>query len=48
MTVAPSSTQETCSVRDLLGYFLRLGTFGFGGPIACRPHGQGPFSTGYK
>src|SRR5216684_8249939 len=34
MTMAPSSTQETCSVRDLLGYFLRLGTFGFGGPIA--------------
>src|SRR5947208_517926 len=32
--MAPSSTQETCSVRDLLGYFLRLGTFGFGGPIA--------------
>ena len=32
--MAGSSTQETCSVRDLLGYFLRLGTFGFGGPIA--------------
>src|SRR5712692_5849628 len=23
-----------CSVRDLLSYFLRLGTLGFGGPIA--------------
>ena len=25
---------EPCSLRELLGYFLRLGTFGFGGPIA--------------
>ena len=25
---------EPCSLRDLLGYFLRLGTLGFGGPIA--------------
>lgn len=23
-----------CSLSDLMGYFLRLGTFGFGGPIA--------------
>src|SRR6266571_770323 len=29
-----SGTQETCSVRELLGYFLRLGAVGFGGPIA--------------
>ncbi len=25
---------EPCSLRALLGYFLQLGTFGFGGPIA--------------
>lgn len=27
-----------CSLADLLGYFLRLGTFGFGGPIALAGH----------
>jgi chromate transporter len=33
--MGPSTAVETaCSLRDLLGYFLRLGTFGFGGPIA--------------
>src|SRR6059036_1532151 len=32
--MAPSHTQEPCSLTQLLGYFLRLGTFGFGGPIA--------------
>jgi putative chromate ion transporter len=31
---AGASTGERCSVPDLLGYFLRLGTLGFGGPIA--------------
>ena len=31
---AGASTAERCSVPDLLGYFLRLGTLGFGGPIA--------------
>jgi chromate transporter len=25
---------EPCSRRGLVGYFLRLGTIGFGGPIA--------------
>src|SRR5262252_10363074 len=32
--MAPSSSQEPCSLAQLLAYFLRLGTFGFGGPIA--------------
>ncbi len=29
-----------CSLRDLAGYFLRLGTFGFGGPIALAGYMQ--------
>src|SRR5947207_904128 len=29
-----------CSMRDLLLYFLRLGTFGFGGPIALAGYMQ--------
>jgi chromate transporter len=32
--MAPSKSQEPCSLGQLLVYFLRLGTFGFGGPIA--------------
>ena len=32
--MAPSSSQEPCSLIQLLAYFLRIGTFGFGGPIA--------------
>jgi chromate transporter len=32
--MAPPGTLEPCSLNDLLAYFLRLGTFGFGGPIA--------------
>ena len=32
--MAPSTSLEPCSLGQLLGYFLRLGTFGFGGPIA--------------
>jgi chromate transporter len=32
--MGPSKSHEPCSLAQLLGYFLRLGTFGFGGPIA--------------
>src|SRR5215813_5367818 len=32
--MAPSTSHEECTLTQLLGYFLRLGTFGFGGPIA--------------
>src|SRR5215472_5220576 len=32
--MAPANSQEPCSLAQLLAYFLRLGTFGFGGPIA--------------
>jgi chromate transporter len=32
--MAPAQTQELCSFRQLLIYFLRLGAVGFGGPIA--------------
>src|SRR5437773_6403307 len=32
--MAPNRSQEPCSLKQLLVYFLRLGTFGFGGPIA--------------
>ena len=37
-----SSSDEVvpCSMRDLLLYFLRLGTFGFGGPIALAGYMQ--------
>jgi len=31
---APSESQEPCSLKQLIAYFLRLGTLGFGGPIA--------------
>lgn len=40
MTITPERTPPAspalvpCSLRDLTRYFLRLGTFGFGGPIA--------------
>ena len=34
------SVTGVCSLRDLLRYFLRLGTFGFGGPIALAGHMQ--------
>ena len=29
-----------CTLRELLGYFVRLGSFGFGGPIALAGHMQ--------
>jgi chromate transporter len=32
--MAPANSHEPCSLAQLLAYFLRLGTFGFGGPIA--------------
>jgi chromate transporter len=44
--VAPTAREATavdtvpCSMRDFLLYFLRLGTFGFGGPIALAGHMQ--------
>jgi chromate transporter len=31
---AESDALASCTLRELVGYFLRLGTFGFGGPIA--------------
>ena len=38
VTISPALSTEkpavTCSLRDFLLYFVRLGTFGFGGPIA--------------
>lgn len=36
----PASRGDTvpCTMRELLFYFLRLGTFGFGGPIALAGH----------
>jgi chromate transporter len=36
----PSAAIVPCTLRDLLLYFLRLGTFGFGGPIALAGHMQ--------
>ena len=35
-----SSTAEACSLSDLSRYFLHLGTFGFGGPIALAGYMQ--------
>ena len=35
-----SSRPQPCSFRDFLLYFLRLGTFGFGGPIALAGYMQ--------
>src|SRR5215203_6921549 len=44
-TVGPLQTPQTavgptCRLSDLLGYFLWLGTFGFGGPIALTGYMQ--------
>ena len=32
----PESGIVPCSLRQFFGYFLRLGTFGFGGPTPFR------------
>jgi chromate transporter len=37
---AEASGRQAASLRDLLLYFLRLGTFGFGGPIALTGYMQ--------
>ena len=36
----PEARIVPCSLREFFGYFLRLGTFGFGGPIALAGHMQ--------
>src|SRR5215472_2238653 len=39
--VAAAPTEAVpCTLREFLGYFLRLGTFGFGGPIALAGYMQ--------
>ena len=40
VTATPPQAAHPCTLRDLLIYFLRLGTFGFGGPIALAGHMQ--------
>jgi chromate transporter len=40
VSVEDRPAPEHCSMRQLLGYFLRLGTFGFGGPIALAGYMQ--------
>src|SRR5579859_2762963 len=39
MTATPAEL-AACSLRDLVRYFLYLGTFGFGGPIALAGYMQ--------
>src|SRR2546425_2164196 len=39
-SVEPGSDTVPCTMREFLLYFLRLGTFGFGGPIALAGHMQ--------
>src|SRR5690242_8163209 len=39
-TTAPVQEIAPCSMREFLLYFLRLGTLGFGGPIALAGHMQ--------
>jgi len=36
----PAQDKVPCSLREFLGYFLYLGTFGFGGPIALAGYMQ--------
>src|SRR2546425_2179932 len=38
LPISPSMADERASLRALLLYFLRLGTLGFGGPIALAGH----------
>ena len=38
--VAPSDALQACSLTDFVLYFLRLGTLGFGGPIALAGYMQ--------
>src|SRR4029450_4138174 len=37
---ATTPDTETCTLAEFLGYFLRLGAFGFGGPIALAGYMQ--------
>src|SRR6266404_4338471 len=39
-SVEPGSATVPCTMREFLLYFLRLGTFGFGGPIALAGYMQ--------
>jgi len=39
-SVEPGSDTVPCTMREFLLYFLRLGTFGFGGPIALAGYMQ--------
>src|SRR3954462_6347892 len=39
-TIQPASESVPCTMREFLLYFLRLGTFGFGGPIALAGYMQ--------
>src|SRR5215471_21624624 len=43
-----SDSLQPCSLRDFLLYFLRLGTFGFGGPIALAGYMQRDLVEGRK
>ena len=40
MTTPDTKPAAPGSLRDVLRYFLRLGTFGFGGPIALAGYMQ--------
>jgi len=40
MTTPASHATEPCTLRELLLYFLRLGAFGFGGPVALAGYMQ--------
>ena len=40
VAAAPTSETVPCTLREFLTYFVRLGTFGFGGPIALAGYMQ--------